>query len=309
MDRYIGDIIDSQRNDTRNAEDEEAISDSEFVRFNQHAQDRLYTLISLAHHSYAFEVFKDINIVAGQSDYSIPDNYAFGMRITRAYYSHDGQVENLRRLKPTPNRPEVIRRASRPIYYRRRQEKVVLEPTPDTSQGIIRVYYERALDRLALRAAQVNGTPSGTTITVDNADANVTGGLVSPNHICISDPYGTPLLYNGVVSSYAGSTLTLTGNVSDYLVDGVTLADLDNGWVTIGKYSTTHSSLPNEAEGFFIEWVNRKLHAIDSSEQFDEADEMLAEIRDSIVASYELPDKDVKSFPISNYDLLIPEYD
>lgn len=307
MDRYIGDIISDQRLDTRN-DDTSAISNSDFVRFNQQAQDRLYGLISLAY-SYAFEYTADINIAANTDAYTVDDNVAFGMRINAVYYSPDGTTSSLRRLRPTPNRPDVLRQGTRPRFYRRRRNQIVLEPIPTQAIGSIRVHYERALDRLALRVARVNGTPSGATITVDNEDSDLTGNLTADEYICICDAYGTPMLYNGIISDFSSPTLTLTADVEDYLETGYTLADLDNGYITVGKYTTTHSSLPNEAEGFFIEWVNRKLHNLDSSEQFDETDRLLAEIRDTIVASYELPDKDVKSFPISDFDLLILEYD
>lgn len=307
MDRYIGDIISDQRLDTRNG-DASAIAAADFVRINQQAQDRLYGLISLAH-SYAFEYTEDVSIVANQAEYTITDNLAFGTRITQVHYSPDGTTSAFRRLRPTPNRPDVLRSGTRPLFYRRRRNQVVLEPIPDTAQGTLRIVYERPPDRLALRVGQVDGTPSGTDISMDNIDTTEDDNLVTDAYVCISDAYGTPLLYNGIISSWSSPTITLTGNVSDYLESGVALADLDNAWVTVGKWTSTHSSLPNEAEGFLIEWVNRKLHNMDSSEQFDDTDDLLAEIRDTIVASYELPDKEVKPFPISDFDLLIPEYD
>jgi hypothetical protein len=167
---------------------------------------------------------------------------------------------------------------------------------------------------LDLRRGQVSGTPSSTNIDLSGGSGVTTDNealLVANTYVCISDAFGTPLLYNGIVSSYNSGTdvLTLTGNVEDYLVTGKTLSDLANAYLTIGKWSTTHSKLPDEAEGYFIEWVNRKLNAVDSDMSFDESDEMLDEIEKAIIASYRRADKEVKTFPINDFDLLIPGVD
>jgi hypothetical protein len=192
----------------------------------------------------------------------------------------------------------------------------VLDPIPDLSQGVIKVTYERALDRLALRSAQVNGAPSGTTIDLTHAAFGAPSAadealLVANQYVCIHDYYGTPMLYNGVIASYNAPTdaITLAADVDTYLVNGYTLADLENGYLTIGKYTTTHSKLPNEAEPYFVEWVNRKLHAVESSTQFDDTDEILRELRNNVVAAFRMPDKARKSMPVSNWDILIPGYE
>lgn len=313
MQKYIGDIITQQRHDTRNT-DVEAHSNDVLLNYNQYAQNRLYGSISLLY-NYAFEESQDVAIVANQSSYEVTDNLAFDSRITSVWYSPDGSEAAFRPLRPTPNRPDRLTTGPRPIFYRRRKNKILIEPTPIVAQGTLRIIYERALDRLALRRGRVNGTPSGTDIDLTHSSGAPTTddeALFTENtYVCISDPFGTPLLYNGVISSYNAATdvITLAANVSTYLVSGVTLADLANAYITLGKYSTTHSKLPDEAEGYFIEWVNRKLHAVDSSVQFADTDEMLKEIESTIVQSYRRPDKDVKPFPTVDFDLLITEYD
>lgn len=312
MQTYIGDIISDQRHDTRNR-DTDAHSNENILRYNQYAQNRLYALIS-REYSYAFEETYDVSIVANQKEYTVDDYVAFGTRITSVWYSPTGTEAAFRPLRPTPNRPDRLTTGTRPIFYRRRGETVVLEPTPTVAQGTLRIVYERSLDKLELRRGQISGTPSGTDIDLSGGSGVSTDDealLVANTYVCVSDAFGTPLLYNGIVSSYNAGTdvLTLTGDVEDYLVTGKTLADLANAYLTIGKYSTTHSKLPDEAEGYFIEWVNRKLNSVDSDIQFDESDEMLEEIEQAIIASYRRADKEVKSFPINDFDLLIPGVD
>lgn len=309
MDKYIGSIITNQRTDTRNS-DADAIPDSDFLRFNQYAQDRLFGLITLSY-NWVFEEVIEIDIVAGQNTYEINDNLAFGTRITNVEYSHSGLAKDYRPLQVTADRYVSDDSSSRPYCYRRRHGKIVVEGTPSQSVGKLRATYERALDRLALRAGQINGTPSGTTI-----DLTTSGNLptaenealfTAGEYICVSAANGEPLLYNAVISSYDAPTdvLTFVANVDTYLVPGKTLSNLANQFITIGKYTSTHSKLTNEAEGYFIEYVNRKVHNIDSSDQFAETDKILKEIKDMVVASYKMPDKARKQFPISSKDIWI----
>jgi hypothetical protein len=313
MDKYIGDIILAERHDTRNR-DVDAHSDEQFLRYNQYAQDRIYALITLSY-NWVFEETALITPVANQDAYDIDDNLAFGTRITNVEYSANG-VDRYYPLEVTPDRYRTLATTGRPKYYRRRHGQFVVEPTPDSTAGMFRATYERSLDALALRAGRVNGTPSGATIDLTHSvygspTAANEALFVGDTYICISDPYGVPLLYNGVISSYDSATdvITLAADVSTYLTEGTVLADLANGYLTIGKYTTTHSKLPNEAEAFLVEYVNRKLHNVDSSEQFEAANLLLREVTEAIVASFKFPDKARKRFPIDDFSMLIPEYD
>lgn len=313
MDSYIGDIITIQRHDTRNT-DVAAHSDSVLLRYNQYAQNRLYGLISYQY-NYAFEYEYEVAISANENTYTVNDNVAFGSRIVRVEYSPDGSGTGYKPLLPVPTRYDRFYGGSRPIYYRRRGKDVVIEPTPVVAQGKLKITYERALDYPALRVGRINGTPSNSVIDLTHssgAPSTENEALFLENvYVCVSDPFGTPLLYNGIISSYNSSSdeLTLKEDVSNYLVDGVALSDLADSYITLGKYTTTHSKLPNEAEGYFLEWVNRKLHSVDSSNQFEDTDKMLKEISDTIVASYRRPDKELKRIPMADPNLLIPGLD
>lgn len=307
MDIYLGDLITGQRHDTRNV-DTEAHSNDQFVRYNNYAQSRLFGLITLSH-NWLFEETIEADIVANQDTYEVNDNLSFGTRITNVEYSRTGLSSGYTPMEVTPDRYQTLTGGKYPVYWRRRHGKVVIEPSPTVAQGKLRITYERALDRLALRTAQINGTPSGTSIALDNIDSALEAQITANAFICISDINGTPLLYNGVVSSYSSPNITLTANVSEYLQTGVALADLDNAFLTVGKYTTTHSKLPNEAEGFFNEWVNAKLHNIDSSDQFNETSELVRNIRDTMVAALKMPDKARKVFPVVDEDLMIPGFE
>lgn len=307
MDRYIGDLISDQRFDTQN-EDTDAISSSQFLRYNQYAQHRLYGRITLGF-SWLFEETITTAVVADQATYNVEDNLAFGTRITNVEYSETGNTGTWKPLKVTTDRYRDIVTRGRPWEWLRRHGSVVIRPVPDSSTGYLRITYERAMDRLALRVAQINGTPSGTTISTDNIDTTLTSLLTANAFVCVSDINGVPLLYNGIISSWSSPTLTLTANVEDYLETGYSLSDLDNAFITVGKYTTTHSKFPNEAEGYFNEYVNRKINGIEDNDTFDLTEAQLTEQEQMIVAAMKLPDKARKTFPIVDHEMLIPEYE
>ena len=305
MDEYIGDLITGQRFDSQN-EDTDAISSSNILRYNQYAQDRLYGRITNGF-SWLFEEAIVASLVANQTDYEVADNLGFGTRITNVEYSED--QTHWYPIQVTEDRYRVLNYSGRPRRWKRRHGTVVVEPVPSTSQGYIRITYERAMDRLALRVAQVDGTPSSATITVDNEDSALTTKLTANSFICISDINGIPMLYNGVVSSFSSPTLTLTANVDTYLVSGYSLSDLDNGFITSGKYTTTHSKFPNEATGFFNEYVNRKLNNVEDSAIYGLTSEQLTDQEMMIVSAMKLPDKARKVFPIVDHEMLILDYE
>lgn len=314
MDKYIGELIEAQRFDTRN-EDITAITDLDLLRYNQYAQDRLYGLISLDY-NWVFERQILIDIEAGENSYSINDNLAFGTRITSVEYRHN-PTSRYMPVPPTPDRySDQTMTYTRPVYYRRRHGAIILEPTPNVNTGNLRVTYERGLDRFALREARVLSVPSGSTVDLTHGTyaaptAITEAKLVNGAFVCFTKADGTAIAYNCEIDSYNAGTnvITFVNPLVDYLVEGFIDADLVNAYMTVGRYTSTHSPLPNEAEGFFIEWVNRKLHNVDSSDQFPETDLLLKEIKDTIVAAFKRPDKDRKTFPVSDWKIMIPRYD
>lgn len=311
MQKYIGDIITEARRDTRNT-DTNSISTEDFLRYANYAQERLYGLIQ-QRYSWVFTTKYEISLTAGEDEYTVPDNVYLGTRFLKVEYSPDGSVNKYSPLYPASNNYQTQTYSGQPYTYHREYQTIILEPTPTATQGKIRVTYERALDRLDTRRGRVNGTPSGTTIDLTStsfgAPSTADEALFVENaYCCISDAFGTPMLYNGVISSYNSTTdaITLAANVSTYLVTGYALADLANGYFTLGKYSTTHSKLPDAAERYLQEYVNWKIFRRDSSNDSSETNMELKEIEQEILASYALADKTVKLFPVSDYSLLIP---
>lgn len=312
MQAYVGDIIQNARLDTRNADDiptstnQVGIETKDFLRFTNYAQQRLQGRISKVY-PVMFEAQQEISIVAGTAAYSINDNVYLGTRIRKVEYSHSGQVADYYPLPPS-DPYNTYNSSGRPCVYHRRDGYIVLEPIPSESTGTIRVTYERTLDRLDVRRGRVNGAPSGAVIDLTHSTYGAPSTddealFVSGQYVCVSDYYGTPMLYNGVISSYNASTdaLTLAASVSTYLVPGYSLANLTDGFITLGKYTTTHSKLSDEAERYLTEYTTRRIFKRESSDDAVAIDAELEPIEQELINSYKIADKDVKPIPITDY--------
>jgi hypothetical protein len=312
MQTYIGDIVTNARLDTQNQDDiptstnQVGIETKDFLRYANYAQQRLQGRISKVY-PYAFEATIEIAMVADQASYSIADHVYLGTRIRKVEYSPTSAAKDYYPLPPT-NPYNTYNGAGMPCAYHRRDGNIIVEPIPSTAQGSIRVTYERTLDKLALRRGRINGTPSGAVIDLTHSTFGAPSTsdealFVAGTYICVSDHYGTPLLYNGIISSYNAGTddLTLAANVSTYLPTGGTLAGLADGYITLGKYTTTHSKLPEDAERYLTEYANRRVFKRELSSATGGIDADLVDIENELVSSYKVADKDVKPIPISDY--------
>lgn len=318
MEKSLSAIIQHERGDSRNG-DTDSIPDIDFVRWNQYAQTRLVSLISKSY-NWVFLEDVDIPLEANEAIYDLNRNVVFGTRIVEVRYSFDGQEKNFIRLTPTPDRYVRIREPGTPIFYRRRNGAVEVEPAPATTRGTLRVTYERQRDAVDIQRGKVVGVPAGAVINLvdpfagGDLTAETQSILTASNknfkrYICISNLDGRRLLTNGVISSSSTTSVTLAADVSTYLESGVTLANLENMMLTTGKYSSTHSELTDECEPYLVEYTNRRCMNRDSSADWDTVDSALQEIERDIVSAYNIPDKDRKLIPISNWEMLIPEYE
>lgn len=318
MQKYVGDIIFDVRRDTLNADDVPAagsvvgIETKDFLRYVNYGQQKLQSHIAKISHE-VFEQTTEISVVVGQAAYSISDNVFLGTRIRSVRYSRSGNAVDYRRLLPkTPY--DTYSNTGWPTRYHRRNGQIILEPTPDASGGKLEVVYERTLDGLDLRRAKVNATPSGTSVVLNftgtEPESETEPLLTANSYVCICDAFGSPRLYNAVISSYDSGTNTITtaANVSTYLITGYALSDLNGGFVTLGKYTRTHSELPDDCERYLSSYAAKKLFKREASDTEGSEAEDLNDILKDILASFKMPDKDVKPIPILDYTMFDLSY-
>lgn len=302
MDSYIGDILSGCDRDSRN-DNFAGISKADALRFANYAQYYLFGKITRKYPASFVKRTANIPIVANQEDYEVNDNLYLGTRIIKVEWSADG-ISNWIRLTPANPYANYRQQTGYPAYYYRENGKVRIEPIQASATGYLRITYERALDKMDIRQATINGAPTGATMTLSTIDD--ASKFATNAYICVSDFNGTPLLYNGLVVGLSGSTLTLAADVSTYFIDtDTTLADLNGGYVTVGKYSTTHCQLSNDAEGFISEYVTKRLYKRDARIDDTKILAELAPLEQQIIAGYEIPDKEVKPIPIADNEILV----
>lgn len=310
--KYIGELVTESRRDTNNT-DTTGISSEDFLRYMNYAQDRIFGLI-LQTNPHSFQEEIEIDLVANQEEYTINENVYLGERVVQVEYSPTGETRDYYKIYEVG----LLNRNSYPgsdvMNYIRRSGKLLLRPPPNDATGTLRVTFERDLDNLDLRRGRINGTPSGATIDLTSssfgAPSTTDEALFTEDaYICVCDAFGTPKLYNGVISSYNAGTdvITLKANVSTYLVSGVALADLADCYLTIGKYTTTHSKLKDPAERYLTAYANWKILGRDAatkakSESFETEVNL---IEQELVRSYQEADKDEDQITIVNDELLL----
>lgn len=297
--KTVAELITAVRLISRNVANQDgsySITDSEIIQYLNDRQDAMQNKLSATKNiAKIFVTQQIISIVANQAEYTIPDRVLLNKQIENVEFSATGSTSDFVRLEKVNFFQRDTYPTTYPSGYFKRGNQIVLQPTPSTAQGSIRVMYEREIDDLAAKIDTVNGTPATTDIVL------TTGYTLSAGqYINIIDGLGNVLLKNGLVSSYnAGTkTITLSANVSTYLQGSYTLANLASQTVVLGIYSTHISQLPDACETYLIHGAAADCFQKDASNtdyprQRDKADEILNEI----VRAYQAQTSEVQFTP------------
>lgn len=276
------------------------ISDTEIVQFLNDAQDRLQSLISAAHPN-VFLTEETLNIVANQESYSVTGNLLLGSRIHSIDYSHSGQIRDYVPLKQKTYKERYYGNVGRPQYYVRRNDKILLQPTPESSSGTIRVTYESRVKKLDFRRAVVSsttGTPL-TAITVTSGDASL-ANLLKGEYLTVVDEYGAQTAVAVPVGT--GSTTSSIVINSHTLGSGESITA--NDFILFGDNATSVSELSDICERYLICYSVWKVLRRDNSSEASSWQSELGAMEQDIVDSYAEPDMDVKYIPILDEDAL-----
>ena len=287
--RNVASLITDVRTISRNVANQDgtySITDSEILIYLNDAQVKCQNKLSSSKNIAKIFVTEQIlSVVGAQADYTLTDRVLLNKQIENVEFSATGATSDYVRLEKVHFIQRDTYQTTYPSGYYKRGNQIVLQPTPSTSQGSIRVMYERQLDDLAASIDVVNGTPSGTSIVLTTGYT-----LNAGNYINVVDALGNVMLRNALVSSYnAGTkTITLAANVSTYLVGSYALSNLASGIVVLGIYSTNISQLPDSCERYLIHSAAADVFGKDSSNDFarqrDKADEILKEIVETFKA-------------------------
>ncbi len=308
--KYIGDILTDVRRDTRNEDvptdsSQVGISTEDFLRYANYAQEKCQA-IAISAKSTSFQKVIELPAIASTATYAIEDNLYLGEHILNVEFSSTGLARDYLEIRERPL-SAMNNGLGYPYYYIRRGGSIILNPTPSFSTGKIRITFERQLDRLDIRRGVIasHTTLSGqlTALTIDTASDDATA-LGSAQFLCINDAFGNVTMYNIPIASYNAATGVVAIKDSAFTyADNETIAD--GSYVTVGKYTTTHSKLNQLCQRYIEQYTAYKIFGRDSSSDKDEVRSDMRETLSEIQRSYQEMPRDEAEIFIDNKDLMV----
>lgn len=308
--RRLDKLIEQARRQTENEDVSSTIgiATEEFIQYFNDAQDRLQSAISSTYPN-VFLSEQIITLTSGTEAYSIPDNLFLDSRIVNVEISLTGNSQDFTPLRPITYKNRGTYESESPYGYIRKNGQILVNGVYRGSGATIRVTYERALDNLDIRRGAISvvtGTPI-TSITLASSptpDTYELPNITTGDYICVSDKDGVVTAYNIPVTGYNSGSRVLT--VSSHTLAAGEAAAVGS-YVTIGRYSTTHSKLSETAERYLLAYAAWKILKRDSSEDSKDQERELLMLEEDIVKSYADNDRDTYGIPILNDSVLILE--
>ncbi len=263
------------------------ISDEEMIYFLNDAQDRLQTIVLEAiPHLTVWDAINDESIVANQRAYNISDGDAlFEHTVRSVQFSSTGYTRDLADFEYTYPEALSTESDSYPSAWSLEGGQIVLGGIPSSASGLLRIRFIRALDQLDKRRGKIESVSGTYTSVVLEDDANLdSDSLADAEYVCINSPLGVVTYYNAVVASWTESTRTLVFTGATTTVGTIAVGS----YITIGKYTTTHSKLPRKAERYLITYGVWKMLKRDSSIDAVEQNQELVGIEQDIISGYSL---------------------
>lgn len=287
----------------------EGVSNELILEYLNAAQDHLQAIV-LATYPNEFIVQKEIPLVGDQEEYTINDHVFLNNKLVCVEIRSSSDARDYYVLDQKSPRERNTTKGF-PSFYIRRSGKILLNPIPQSTQGMIRPSYYREVDDLDISrgvitdSASTSGNLDSVTVGTGSADSYALGRA---EYISICGPYGEPKFYNIPVESYDSSSGVITVhsqyvyNISDNSItgSGVTTGDT----VTIGKYTTTRSSLPDNCERYLVVYAQKRVLVSDHENNSLEEDAELKTLEADILTSFADESRDVKFIPILDPEIM-----
>lgn len=300
--RRVQIILERARSITENVEFTEntGIQDEELIQNLNDAQVECQSAISREHPNL-FQHEKLIDIVAGQEAYPIPPDCFLGTKVDMVEFSASGDTNDYSPLRQgrLPERTSGTAYIS-PLFYIRRSTDVLVQPSPGTNRGKLRLTYQKALPKLDKRRGRVASVTLGantiTSLILDTTQEIQESALEEELYITVANSDGVIQMKGIKITDVDANTGTVTIDSSFVFEDGETISVGD--YVFRGKESTDVSQLPEVCERYLIQFEVWKMLKRDSSQDSAEADQEIKDLLASIVGCFAEPDGDVQTIPL-----------
>lgn len=310
MSKLLDYLIDEVRESTENEsyDDTVGLSEEEIVKFFNQGLNRLHSKI-VAQHPQVFVETYEVDIVADQEAYTIPEHKAYlKNKISQVDYKHRSSDDYFP-LDATVLRNRATGTSGYTSHYVRRGGEILLIPTPDTSQGSLRLTYIPKAKQLEKRRGIVTAVTTAssaiTSLEIDyiNGTSVDNTALNKNTRFTVVDKYGNIKMENVLLSSVSASaTYDATLDVDASFTYGSTESISVGDYIIPGAYATSHFTLGPEVERYLQSYVEVKILKRDSSVDSQEAFQELAAIENDIIESYAEMSDDIIGIPEINED-------
>jgi len=310
MSKLVDFIIDEARESTENEEFDQTVglSEEEVLKFINQAQYRLHSKI-VAQHPQVFTETETKSVVANQEAYGINFKAYLANKISQVEYSATALPADLFPLRKGFLRNRSTGAQGSPDAYIRRGAEILLVPTPNDADGLIRITYIRKVKKLDKRRGQVKAvTLDSGASTITALEINYINGqtvdsveMSKDNRFCVVDKYGNIKMENILLSSIDTSVTydaTLAVDAAFTYQSGETIAVDD--YIVPGEFTTTHFELGPEVERYLQLYTEFKILKRDSSGDAQEAFQELAEVERDIIDGYADISDDIMEIPEIN---------
>lgn len=281
------------------------LSQQELLQYiNDGLRDLQNTIVNEHDRAFITETFLDT--VANQEFYALPDDMLDHGGIVSLEYSDSGLTPYYYKLDPLTPRERSSRVSASPSYYIRRANGILLRPIPSASvTNGLRLQYIKRLDKLNIRCGQVQSVTLGvntiTNLTLNPASFNDPTGFDEDDYLCIVDQDGNVKMRNIRFESINVGSGVVTVSASYTFQPGETIAVGD--YMVIGRNTSTNQlDIDETVENYLINYAVLRAQQSDSSGDFRESAEVLAQMKQQIVDSYAQMDDDFRSVPEINQD-------
>ena len=286
--RRVEQIISRIRRETENEGfgDSFGISDNEMVDYLNDAQDRVHAEAVKKYPKF-FLAEEVLTSPINQEAVDLPARIFLG-HIQLLEYSSTGNTGDYYRLKQAEFPERFGEAVGHPEYYIRKNNEILLVPTPGSSSGFLRVTYVKKLARLDKRRAQIlTVSTSGNSITSLTLDTSVEldrDAILDEYFASVAEKTGAQKMAAIPIEDINESTGVVTLGSGFEFEEGETISVGD--YLVAGEFSTNKSTLHDFTERYLsshlrMEILDRDSNSSGTANQNEKMTQMLAEIIES----------------------------
>jgi hypothetical protein len=304
--RQLEQLITASRRATNNLDFSATtgVQDEEFIQALNDAQEEIHSIINTMFPTILMKV-KEQAVSINVDSYAIPSDCYMGTRIDFIEYSPSGLVQDYYPIRKGSTKERINGQSGNPAYYIRQGTDIILQPAPQQG-GKLRLTYQRVVPVLDIRRATVSavtlGTNTITSLTLDTTVAFDEAALEEQNFITIVDKNGVIKMQDIPVDGIDGNTGVVTVTPGFTFQSGETIVQGD--YALRGKYSSTHSQLPDVCEKYLLEYCNMRIFMRDSSTDQAEVGALMQKIEATLRSAFAEPDNDPDRVPIISAEYL-----